>query len=113
MARSPLLSIATLGLATLTASLRAGGQALLRPAGIPARAYAQLAAPKGKEPSDPITRDALAVRVRDAILDEEERPYVIRNEEGPRPLKINLDLLNYRAKQLERRQDVSACAHVN
>ena len=31
---------------------------------------------------------------------------MIWNEEGPKPLKINLDLLNYRAKQLERKGQV-------
>lgn len=33
---------------------------------------------------------------------------MIWNEEGPKPLKINLDLLNYRAKQLERKGQVCA-----
>ena len=50
--------------------------------------------------------DELAFRVRDAILDEEERPYVLWSEDGPKPLKINLDLLNWRARELERRRDV-------
>lgn len=52
--------------------------------------------------------DKLAARVRDAILDEEERPFVIWNEAGPKPLKINLDLLNHRGRALERRQEVRA-----
>ena len=50
--------------------------------------------------------DALAFRVRDALLDEEEKPYLIWSESGPKPLKLNLDLLNHRARVLERRRDI-------
>ena len=56
--------------------------------------------------------DELAFRVRDAILDEEERPYVLWSEDGPKPLKINLDLLNWRARELERRRDVNHAATI-
>ena len=47
--------------------------------------------------------DSLAFRVRDALLDEEERPYIVWSESDPRPLKVNLDLLNYRARRLEQK----------
>ena len=47
--------------------------------------------------------DALAFRVRDAILDDAEKPYLLWSERGPKPLKVNLDLLNHRASVLRRR----------
>ena len=48
--------------------------------------------------------EALAARVRDALIEEEERPYQVWKEEE-RPLKINLDLLTYRARKLAQRGD--------
>lgn len=58
--------------------------------------------------SSPLLTDGerLAVRVRDAILDDEEKPYIIWSEYDQKPLRINLDLLNHRAKLLERRGDI-------
>ena len=55
-------------------------------------------------------RDALSLRVRDALLDEEERPYMVWSEAAPRPLKINLDLLAHRARVLQRRGDAVGAA---
>lgn len=105
---SRLLLSLTLGLATLSASLRTcgfGQPAVVARVRVPALRANAAASPGNQQNS---ASDALAVRVRDAILDEEERPYMIWNEEGPKPLKINLDLLNYRAKQLERKGQVCA-----
>ena len=50
--------------------------------------------------------EGLAFRVRDAILDSEEKPFLVWSEKGPTPLKANLDLLTYRAKVLDRRGDM-------
>ena len=52
-------------------------------------------------------KNALSFRVRDALLDDEERPYLIWKEENRRPLAINLDLLNHRARTLVRRRDAA------
>jgi tetratricopeptide (TPR) repeat protein len=54
----------------------------------------------------PRLSEDLAVRVLDALLDEEEKPFIVWNEESQRPLRINLDLLNHRARVLQRRNDV-------
>ena len=51
-----------------------------------------------------LSDDALSVRVLGALLDAEEKPYLLWREDM-RPLSINLDLLNHRAKMLERRRD--------
>ena len=56
----------------------------------------------------PRLSDDLAVRVLNTLLDDEEKPFVIWSETGPKPLKINLDLLNHRARVLERRGDTEA-----
>ena len=45
---------------------------------------------------------ALATRVRDALIEQEERPYEVWREQE-RPLKINLDLLTHRARKLNQR----------
>lgn len=46
-----------------------------------------------------VSSNALAARVRDALIEEEERPYQVWKEDE-RPLRINLDLLTYRARKL-------------
>ena len=50
--------------------------------------------------------DSLAFRVRDALIEEDERPFLKLSGNEPRPLKVNLDLLNYRARRLEQKGDV-------
>ena len=48
------------------------------------------------------SNDALSYRVREALLDAEEQPYTVWSEGSPRPLKVNLDLLTWRARLLSR-----------
>ena len=65
--------------------------------------------PPAMQGSEELTPLALSLRVREALIYEEEREFLVggSNDGGPpRPLKINLDLLTHRARVLERRGDL-------
>ncbi len=55
---------------------------------------------------DESSRRSLSYRVREALLDEEEKPYIVWRSDKPRPIGINLDMLNYRARTLMKRGDL-------
>ena len=50
-------------------------------------------------------REALSLRVRKALLDEEEKPYTVWSQAPSAPLRANLDLLLYRARVLRQKRD--------
>ena len=80
-----------------------------RPSTIPRSSVTLAEQQAASQPTDRLMQQK-SLRVRDALIEEEERPYQVWKEEGSRPLRINLDLLTHRARVLVQRGDRKGAA---